>query len=184
MTIPNDRSWSTQLLLVGCIWTTKSTTCLLKIVHLFSHMNFSLVPRVYQRCADRNYRGSSKSLPVFEWIWGTPTGFALSSLETTLKNWFETLYHRSGLATWQSLGLILSMVTVGADMVDPVPAQFIAPFRSHPASYRQVTPHGPTLHLLQRLRGGSQVNGMAWARCKNLLIASDLGSIGINVFLV
>ena len=32
----------------------------------------------------------------------------------------ETLNHRSGLATWQSLGLILSMLTVGANMVDPV----------------------------------------------------------------
>ena len=31
-----------------------------------------------------------------------------------LKKIGETLNHRSGLATWQSLGLILSMVTVGA----------------------------------------------------------------------
>ena len=41
-------------------------------------------------------------------------GFALSSLETTLKKWVETRKITKGLATWQSLGLILSMVTVGA----------------------------------------------------------------------
>ena len=43
-----------------------------------------------------------------------PSGFAWSSLETTLKNWVETRKITKGLATWQFLGLILSMVTVGA----------------------------------------------------------------------
>ena len=46
-------------------------------------------------------------------------GFALSSLETTLKNWRNPKNHQGFPTTWQSLGLILSMVTVGADMVDP-----------------------------------------------------------------
>ena len=39
------------------------------------------------------------------------------SLETTLKNWRNPEAPRDN--TWQSLGLILSMVTVGAEMVDP-----------------------------------------------------------------
>ena len=42
------------------------------------------------------------------------TGFGLSSLETTHP---ESPRDNN---TWQSLGLILSMVTVGADMVDPM----------------------------------------------------------------
>ena len=49
------------------------------------------------------------------------TGFALSSLETTPKKIGETRKITKGFfTTWQSLGLgILSMVTVGANMVDP-----------------------------------------------------------------
>ncbi len=39
------------------------------------------------------------------------TGFANPSLETTLKNWVETLYHQGFPTTWKFLGLILSMVT-------------------------------------------------------------------------
>ena len=48
----------------------------------------------------------------------TISGFALSSLETTLKNSRNPESPRVS-NTWQSLGLILSMVTVGANMVPP-----------------------------------------------------------------
>lgn len=92
---------------------------------LFSHMNLSLIPHVYQRSADRN------------------------------------------LALWLP-------VVIGFEVP---PAPFIPPFQSIRSLIQShVTPHGPTLHLLQRLQWvqGEQHRRVV-ARCKTQrIVASDL----------
>ena len=65
------------------------------------------------------------------------TGFALSSLETTLKNWRNPESSRNN--TWQSLGLILSCNKVL--MVDPALLLFLTVFAIRGAGSQPQCPH-------------------------------------------
>ncbi len=76
--------------------------------HWYHHLKHSVV----------NEQFAGWKIPPFLMVFTySLSRFALSSLETTLKNWRNPESPRDD--TWQSLGLILSMVTVGANMVDP-----------------------------------------------------------------